>query len=711
MRTLDAAAPSQPLAAWSSLIEAMLDAVWLVDAGSLAIVSANRAAGALMAVEPGELLDRTMTELATTPEDLCFWSEVEDGLGDRIESDTLISRPDGSLVAVTRRVSRVLAADGSALYVVVLHDRSEHVRIARELEGTTADLRATLESTHDGILVTDLAGRIRNFNQRFAKLWQIPEGMLRQREDDAILEWMRRSVVDPATYMRRLATMDDATMLQATDELRLHSGKILERVTMPQCMHGRPIGRVFSFRDITDKLEADQRIETLSYTDALTGLPNRRLLADRTEVALAAAKRDGSTFAVLFLNLDRFNHINETLGRAFGDRVLLDVAERIKGCVRQVDTIARLGGDEFVVLAHQADDVGAQATATRLLDALKRPFEQGGMSFTVTASIGGAMFPNDGTTMDDLLRRADAAMREVKRAGRAGQRFHRSRNTAADTRSRSRMRLDHAMRLALAQGRFRLHYQPQVDLVNGEVVGAEALIRWRDPELGEISPGEFIPVAEESGFIVAIGDWVLRRAVAQAVVWRAAGAQLTVSVNVSAVQFQQPGFVDGVADVLRDAGLPPQWLELELTESILIQDAKDAMQRLQALAQLGVKLAIDDFGTGYSSLAYLKRFPIRRLKIDRTFISGLPSEESDVAIVQAIVHMGRALRLEIIAEGVENDAQRLFLQQAGCDLYQGYLFAPALDVAAFEARLGLVTHDARADAPAGAVVIALAAKR
>jgi EAL domain-containing protein (putative c-di-GMP-specific phosphodiesterase class I) len=273
------------------------------------------------------------------------------------------------------------------------------------------------------------------------------------------------------------------------------------------------------------------------------------------------------------------------------------------------------------------------------------------------------------------------------------------------------MRLDHAMRMALVQGRFRLHYQPQVDLTSGAVVGAEALIRWRDPELGEIPPGEFIPVAEESGFIVAIGDWVLRRAVAQAAVWWAAGAKLTVSVNVSAVQFQQPGFVDGVAEVLREAGLPPQWLELELTESILIQDAKDAMQRLQALSQLGVKLAIDDFGTGYSSLAYLKRFPIQRLKIDRTFISGLPLEESDAAIVQAIVQMGHALRLEIVAEGVENDAQREFLQQAGCGLYQGYLFAPALDVAAFEARLGLVVPEVARELAGGAIVIPIAGKR
>ena len=243
------------------------------------------------------------------------------------------------------------------------------------------------------------------------------------------------------------------------------------------------------------------------------------------------------------------------------------------------------------------------------------------------------------------------------------------------------------MRQALAQSRFRLHYQPQIELHSGRTIGAEALVRWRDPELGDISPGEFIPVAEESGFIVAIDDWVLREAVKQAAAWHAAGLELVMSVNVSALQFQQPGFVDGVAAVLREAGLAPRFLELELTESILIQDAQDAMLRLQALAQLGVKLAIDDFGTGYSSLAYLKRFPIGRLKIDRSFISGLPDEESDAAIVKAIVNMARALHLEVVAEGVETEAQRAFLEQSGCDHCQGFLFAPGLDVPAFERSL------------------------
>ena len=679
------------LAVWGPLIETMLDAVWLVDARALRVVAANHAAGKLMAMTPAELIGRDVLALAATPEDVCFWDEVARGLVDQIESDTLVTAANGTTRAVTRRVSRIALGQGlddAALFVVVLRDRSEQLRVERELEGVAADLCATLESTQDGILVTDLAGRIRNFNQRLVSLWKIPAELLGRREDAAVLEWMRRSVTDPAAYARQLAAIDAAAMLQASDVLRLHSGLVLERVTMPQCMHGQPIGRVYAFRDITEKLATNQRIETLSYTDALTGLPNRRLLADRIEVALAQGRRDGTPFALLFLNLDRFSHINETLGRVFGDRVLLDVAERIKGCVREVDSVARLGGDEFVVLVNQADDHGAETAVARVMDALKQPFRQGGISFTVTASIGIALHPNDGASMDELLRGGDTAMREVKQAGRAAFRFHRLRPPSDDGQSRARMRLDHAMRLALAQGRFRLHYQPQVDLKSGTVVGAEALIRWHDPELGEVSPAEFIPVAEASGFIVAIGAWVLKRAVAQAVAWADAGLRMRVSVNVSALQFQQPGFVDGVAQALREAGLAPQWLELELTESILIQDAPEAMLRLHALAQLGVQLAIDDFGTGYSSLAYLKRVPVGRLKIDRSFVAGLPADESDAAIVHAIIQMGRALRLQIVAEGVETEAQRAFLQAAGCDLFQGYLYAPALDAAVFQARVG-----------------------
>jgi diguanylate cyclase (GGDEF)-like protein/PAS domain S-box-containing protein len=678
---------ADPLGPWSVLIGAMMHAVWLVDAKRLRIVAANPAASELLGVPVADLLDKPVLELAATPEELCFWGEVADGLSNHIESETLVRRFDGGVVPVTRRVSRAATADGADLYVVALHDRSEQVRTERALDVAAAELAATLESTADGILVTDLAGRIRNCNQRFATMWDVPADLLTQRNDDALLEWMRRSVVDPAAYMRRLAALDEATLLQSSDVLHLHSGRVIERVSLPQCSRGRPIGRVFSFRDITEKIEAGAQIESLSYSDALTGLPNRRRLSDRIRLTLAQAQREATSFALLLINLDRFKHVNDTLGHAFGDRVLCEVANRLKSCFRQEDTLARLGGDEFVLLLQGADAASAEASAQRILDSLRQPFNQAGMRFTVTASIGIAIYPPDGLDMDELMSRADAAMHEVKKSGRAGFRFHQSRMQQREAGARSRMQLDHAMRQALTIGAFRLHYQPQVDLETGEVHGVEALIRWTDPELGEVPPSEFIPVAEDSGFIVAIGDWVLHEAVRQASSWQAEKLDMAVSVNVSTLQFQQPGFVDGVAAALRSACLPAHLLELELTESMLLHDAQEALLRLQSLAQLGVKLAIDDFGTGYSSLNYLKRLPVHRLKIDRSFVSGLPDDESDVGIVSAIIHMGRALHLQIVAEGVETEAQRLFLKKAGCNLFQGFLFARALEPAALVQRL------------------------
>jgi diguanylate cyclase (GGDEF)-like protein/PAS domain S-box-containing protein len=681
--------PTRPVGV--ALIDAMLHAVWLVDSRDLCIVAANAAAGALMGTDAAALIGMDMLELAATPEDLCFWGEVAAGLAEAIESETWVRRIDGTAAPVTRRVSRLDAtagaAEGRSLYVVAMHDRSAERRTERELEAVAADLQATLESTADGILVTDLAGHIRSFNQRFAQLFGVPVEQLHRRDDDAVLECMQRGQQDPGAYMRRLAALELPGALPATDVLMLHSGALIERVMQPQCSRGAVVGRVASFRDISERVAASARIELLSHSDALTGLPNRRRLADRIELALAAARRDGTPFALLHLDLDRFKPINDTLGQALGDRVLVDVAERIKGCLREIDTVARLGSDEFVLLAQRSDAAGAEATARRVLDALQASFTQGGMSFTVTASIGVALYPEHGATLDELLSCADTAMHAAKDAGRSTFRFHEPQGAPGDSGLRARMQLDHAMRQALAQQRFRLHYQPQVDVRSGRVLGAEALIRWRDPERGEVGPAEFIPVAEESGFIVAIGHWVLRQAVRQAALWCQRGLTLMMSVNVSALQFRQPGFVEGVAAVLREAQLPAELLELELTESILVQDAHDALLRLQALAALGVKLAIDDFGTGYSSLSYLKRFPIGRLKIDRSFVAGLPADDSDAALVQAIIHMGRALHLETVAEGVETEAQRRFLHQAGCEQYQGFLYAPALAVPDFEALL------------------------
>ena len=439
------------------------------------------------------------------------------------------------------------------------------------------------------------------------------------------------------------------------------------------------------FKDLSETHAARQRIEELAYNDALTGLPNRLFMAERIDQALHFSDRNDVSCALLFLDLDHFKHINDSLGHQFGDRVLIEISERIKSCLRQVDTAARLGGDEFLLLLNQADARAAEITARRVIDALSQPLRLDDMTFTVSCSIGIALYPADGTNMDDLIKNADSAMYHVKERGRSDFRFYQRQMNIGLL---SRMKLDHAMRLALENNEFTLHYQPQVEMSSGRIFGAEALIRWHDKELGNITPDRFIPIAEETGLIVPIGKWVLSEAVQQCARWHAKGLALSVAVNVSALQFQQANFVEGVAEALHTAGLPANMLELELTESILIREVDVALARLDELAALGIQLSIDDFGTGYSSLSYLKRFPIHKLKIDRSFISVLPGSESDAAIATAIINMAKALQLRVIAEGVESEMQREFLMNTGCHEFQGFLCNPALSNEAFERFIG-----------------------
>ena len=678
-------AASRPMH-WSELLEGLPLAAWIVDVDRRSVVAANAEAARVLSMDLGELVGADASTLLATPEDLAYWDEAAAAPPRALDSQSLLCAPDGRNLSVERSI-RPLPAIGdlaSHYCLVTLRDRTAEQQAADAHEAAVAELRATLESTADGILVTDLAGRIRSFNRRFAQIWGIPDATLEAGDDRAVHDWMRRSVVDLDTYQRRLTAVQEAALLSSTEQITLHAGQVLERVSRPLWQRGRPAGRVYSFRDVTRQLAADQRIAELATTDALTGLPNRRRLAERVLEAAARSRRIGEGFALLLVDLDRFRQINDSLGHDIGDEVLRTVAQRIQSCMRQDDELARIGGDQFAVLVHGADGPAAETMARRVLNMVGQPCSIEAAQFTLTCSIGVALCPTHGRTIDDLVRHAETAMRAVKDAGRANYRFH---QPQAEVDLRSHMRLDHAMRQALVSGRFRLNYQPQIDLTSGRVIGAEALVRWRDPELGEVPPSDFIGVAEETGFIIAIGDWVLSQALRQAALWHERGYAVPIAVNVSALQFQQAQFVERVANVLAVSALPPHLLELELTESILLRDADEALHRLHALARLGVRLAIDDFGTGYSSLSYLKRFPIDKLKIDRSFVRGLPGDDSDAGIVRAILQMAHALGMSCIAEGVENDAQRAFLLAEGCKEYQGYLYAPAMDSLSFEKRL------------------------
>jgi diguanylate cyclase (GGDEF)-like protein len=686
-----AAAAAVPQA-WAALLDGLPEAAWLVELASLRVVAANAAAAALFGRPSASLVGEPAARLAGSPEDLAYWAAAATAAPAGLQSAAVIAAAGGRTLHVSRSI-RPIAVTGAAPThaLVALSDRSAERQAEDERELLLGELQSTLEATADGILVTDLNGRVRAFNRRFADMWAMPLPLLQARDDDGVMAWMQRSVVDARGWERRLQALREATRVSTSDRIELHSGQVLDCVTRPLIFGGSPRGRVFSFRDLSERIAAQQRIEALTHCDTLTGLANRARLAEQVAEAAAAVRRRGGGFALLMVDLDRFRSVNETLGHDTGDHVLRDVARRIQCCLRQDDTLARLGADQFALLLDQADAAAAEAAARRVLHVVAQPFSNGGAPFTLTCSIGVALAPAHGWHLDDLARHADGAMRAVKAAGRAHFRVHEAR-VEADR--RQHMRLDHAMRQALVSNRFRLHYQPQVRLADGRIVGAEALLRWRDPELGEMSPLRFIPVAEDSGFIVAIGEWVLAHAVRQAALWRQRGHAVPVAVNVSALQFRQSGFVDRVAGALAASGLPAQLLELELTESILVHDADEALQRLHALAALGVRLSIDDFGTGYSSLAYLKRFPIGKLKIDHSFVAGLPDDDSDAGIVSAILQMARALGMKVIAEGVETEAQRQFLRDAGCDEFQGWLFAPALDSLSFEQRLAAAAASA-----------------
>jgi len=697
VKTGAGAAPDGGAPAWAALLDGLPEAAWLVDLASLRVVAANAAAATLFGRPCAGLVGEPAARLAGSPEDLAYWDAAAATRPAQLQSESVIVAADGRTLHVTRSIrpiavtgDRVAGAGGVGTgaapthALVALTDRSAERRAENERELLFSELQSTLEATADGLLVTDLGGRLRAFNRRFAEMWAMPLSLLQERDDDGVRAWMLRSVVDPRGWDRRLQALREATRVASSDRIELHSGRVLECMSRPLLLGGSPRGRVFSFRDLSERIAAQERIEALTHGDALTGLANRARLAEHVAEAAAAVRRGGGGFALLMVDLDRFRSVNETLGHDTGDHVLRDVARRIQCCLRQDDTLARLGADQFALLLDGADAAAAEATARRVLQVVAQPFSNGGAPFTLTCSIGVALAPSHGWSLDDLAQHADAAMRAVKAAGRAHFRVHEAR-VEADR--RQHMRLDHAMRQALVSNRFRLHYQPQVRLADGRIVGAEALLRWRDPEQGEMSPLRFIPVAEDSGFIVAIGDWVLTQAVRQAALWHQRGHAVPVAVNVSALQFRQKGFSDRVANVLAASALPARLLELELTESILVHDADEALQRLHVLAELGVRLSIDDFGTGYSSLAYLKRFPIGKLKIDHSFVAGLPDDESDAGIVSAILQMARALGMKVIAEGVETEAQRQFLRDAGCDEFQGWLFAPALDSLSFEQRL------------------------
>ncbi|MDP3937418.1 MAG: EAL domain-containing protein [Deltaproteobacteria bacterium] len=488
--------------------------------------------------------------------------------------------------------------------------------------------------------------------------------------------------VATVAQVREMALMVPIVVLGTARDETLQS-QAIQRGAQDYLIKGYEPGQsdtlIRAMRYAMELKQTEERLRHMSRYDSMTNVANRPFLYDRLELALARAKRHQRVLAVLILDLDHFKAINDTLGHTVGDRLLKRVAERLTGSLRASDTVARLGGDEFALLLPELTEVeDVTKVVDKIMTELKQPSVIDEQELFVSASIGSSVYPADGDDAETLLKNADSAVQRAKQLGRNNHQFY---SPVMNAKASKRLQLGNALRRAVEREQFVLHYQPQVDLHTQRVVGVEALVRWRHPGWGMIPPNEFIPLAEETGLIFPIGEWVLRTACAQARRWQDAGLPaMRVSVNLSSRQFNQGNLVDVITSVLRETRLSPDYLELELTESSFMHNEEDTLATLRRLKEMGLHIAIDDFGTGYSSLRYLKRFPIDVLKIDRSFVKDIPADAEDAAIVEAIIAMARALGLRVIAEGVETPEQLTYLMAQGCSLMQGFYLSQPLEV-------------------------------
>ncbi|MES2878734.1 MAG: EAL domain-containing protein [Pseudomonadota bacterium] len=775
---------------------------------TLLIVAANRKTFELLGYTPEELIGLPITEIESSLVDVFYWEGLSQGEGGEVSNvEGLYRRSNGSMLPVMKDVRR-LSVQGQDWLLLRVRDERERLRNENAVAELTSQLRATIEATGDGILVTDAYGHVVNMNHRFNSMWGIPEPV-RHGGKEAITAWIAAQVADPEAYTRgiKAAALDHRE--EHVDILKLADNRFFERRSLPQMIGDQVIGRVYSFSDITERKQveealrvaatafesqegmlvtdanrvilqvnqaftditgysadevvgrnanllrsgqqdaafyvdmseqlrqqgvwkgelwnqrkngeiypewltitavkqgsgdvshyvgtmtditlrkaAESEINELAFFDPLTRLPNRRLLMDRLQHALANSARNGREGALLFIDLDDFKTLNDTRGHDVGDQLLQQVAERLVACVREGDTVARFGGDEFVVMLEDLGEKPLEAiNQTRLVGekicaVLNQPYMLGDHQHRSTPSIGAAMFNEQHNSIDELLKRADVAMYQAKAAGRNALRFFDPQMQAAIT---ARATLEADLRQGLQQNQFLLHYQSQVDLA-GRITGAEVLLRWHSLQRGLISPVEFIPLAEETGLILPLGEWVLKTACTQLAAWALipALAHLTLAVNVSARQFHHADFVAQVLAVLDETGADPQKLKLELTESLLLKDIEDIIAKMVALKAKGVGFSLDDFGTGYSSLSYLKRLPLDQLKIDQSFVRDVLCDSNDAVIAKTIIALAQSLGLEVIAEGVETEAQRDFLASSGCQAYQGYFFSRPLPLDGFE---------------------------
>lgn len=537
------------------------------------------------------------------------------------------------------------------------------------------------ESSGEAIVITDTERNIVVVNQAFTQItgydladvmWKNPKLLSSGRQTPEFYQTMWKSINETGRWQGEIWN-------------RRKNGEIFPEwlsISTVKDENGKVVNYIAIFNDITRRKESEQQIQFLAHYDALTKLPNRTLFGDRIQQALAAAKRSSKKVALLFLDLDRFKSINDSLGHLSGDLLLQSVANRLKSCVREMDTVCRQGGDEFMVLLTEIDKAeDAAHIASKIVSAMSEAHLVEDSRLIVTFSIGISIYPDDAVDSPLMIKNADAAMYHAKEKGRNNFQFF---TPDMNAEASQRLELESDLRRAVQRWEFELHYQPQTDNRSGKIVGVEALIRWHHPDKGLISPARFIPIAEECGLINAIGEWVLKTACRQNKKWQDEELlKVPVAVNISALQFHQKHFKETIAQALRESGLEPGYLELEITEGVTVKDIETTVHLLNELKLMGVLISIDDFGTGYSSLSYLKRFPIDKLKVDQSFVRDLSTDADDASIVQTIISMGHGLRLKVIAEGVETAEQLAFLKERGCDEIQGYYFSKPLTAGDF----------------------------
>ena len=624
-----------------------------------------------------------------------------------------------SLATIRRRAdgrSQVVSLHGQAVQVVASRILDESGNPARTVMLFADVTRQQENELHlqlyaeifrhvgEGILITDADSCIVEVNAAVTRITGYPRDEL----IGATPAILKSGLHDDAYYREMWQTLCDSGFWQGEVVDRARDGRLvplLQTISRVCDGEGRTSHYISVITDISSLKETQSRLDFLAHHDALTGLPNRLLFGDRLRHAIERARREGYPVALLFIDLDRFKNINDSLGHQIGDQLLVEAARRLKSLVRHADTVARLGGDEFVVLLEdRASHETAAHLAGKIVTAFKQPFAVGGLTLHVGCSIGITVYPEDGEDDVALLRNADSAMYRAKDAGRD---CHVRYSAELSRATRARIVLDSALRAAVRDGGFQLHFQPIIDIWRGRVVACEALVRWPSGPEDARQPNDFIPLAEETRLIVPLGEWILREALATLRGWHAQGLALDyVSVNISAVQLAQSDFPERVVALLGAAGLDGRHLQIELTENVLMHDIDLCAQVLARLREHGIRVAIDDFGTGYSSLSYLKQLPIDNLKIDRSFVRDIPGDTNDCAIAAAVIGLARTLGLEAIAEGIETQAQQDYLAQIGCSLVQGYLHArplPAADfagaVAALERRLAEIPGLTGAAAP------------